>query len=718
MLSKLQDINETVGDMTDTDNIKPVQTEAQQADQSTSADASQSVENDAEQLQADEELIASLDENLQQAEEADHSEEDAEDTIPEPVNASFKLEVSDDQLSVYINDITPPRDDGKALSLEMIVAKLKSNKITAPIIKENIEAILESPDNSFSDEQRCIAQGTPPVESEDGIFTLHVSEHYLQHDCAVVLPDDVVASYKEPSKGTPGKNVFGKVIKVSPGKKRQIQTGAGIKATRTAGGVEYIATNLGVVSYEHTELAEKISLASRINIAEGNMEASMDIYGETVSGTKITSEHIIDELKRNKISFGFDEQGIQMALNHALNQSGQQPVGCLTDVIVARGREAEPSKDAKLILSLDENKVGVELHGGYIDYHEHGYPWNVNEADRVGYLLKSRPGVEGATVLGVPIRVKKPREIKLKLDGLHMDEKGRLIADRDGALIISGSILKIVDLLVIHKVDYEKGNIHSKVPVHVKGSIRPDFIIESSDSVIIEYNVEDSTVRAGGDIVIKGGIRGLKSRVYSPSNINTGFIENAKVFVNGVLTVNGSILNSIAASNDSIRVGDGKVKHSMVAGGEITANNYLEVSELGSDGFVKTIVHIGLAQEERRKLRLIDDDIEDTTMNLKKVDQVETRHRLTPVDESKEILFKLQLTRKALIEKKHDLEEKKSTLIEELKDKNVGSVRINKCVYPGVIVFIQDKFYKVHSKLGAGSFVYDRQDDRVVFVPD
>ncbi|RDH86005.1 MAG: hypothetical protein DIZ80_00595 [endosymbiont of Galathealinum brachiosum] len=645
-------------------------------------------------------------------------EHSAEEKNPEPASAGFKLQVSDDQLSVYIRDITPASDGGDALSIEMIAARLKSKKISAPVNKENIEAIIEAPGNTLSDEQACIVQGKPPVESQDAIFTLNIPEKYLNHNCAVVLPDDVVATYREAINGTPGKNVYGKVIKVSPGKKVKIQTGAGIKITKNQKDVDYIATNLGVIDYEHTERIEKISLSSSVNIAEGNMQACMDIYAKTVNDVEITTENIIEELNRNKVSFGFDEVSIQTALSKALNITGQHPVSCVSDVVVANGLESEPCKDAKLIISLDKNTIGAEIHGGYIDYHEQGYPWNVSEGDRAGYLLKAKPGVEGKTVRGVAIKVKKPREIKLKLQGLHIDEKGRLVADMDGALIVSNFTLKVIDLLVIDKVDYEKGNINSNIPVHVKGSIRPGFIIESDDSVIIEYNVEDSTIRAEGDIVIKGGIRGVKSRVYSPSNINVGFIENAKVFVNGVLTVTGSILNSTVASNDTIRVGVGNPKHSMVAGGEITANNHLEVSELGSDGFVKTVVHIGVAQEERRKIRLIDDDIEKNILNLKKVDQLETRHRIMPVKETKDIIFKLQITRKALVDTKQKLEEKKLKLIEEIKDKNVGNVRVNKFTYPGVIIFIQDKRYKVSKKLEAGSFVYDRKSDKVRFIKD
>jgi uncharacterized protein (DUF342 family) len=323
------------------------------------------------------------------------------------------------------------------------------------------------------------------------------------------------------------------------------------------------------------------------------------------------------------------------------------------------------------------------------------------------------------TVLGSPIKVAKPKDIKWKLEGLHGDESGRIFADLDGALIINGHSLTVVDLLVVNSdVGPKTGSIHSKIAVHIKGHVKPGFILESEKDVIVDHNVEDATVRSGSSLMIKGGIRGMKSRVYSPADVRVGFVENASIYVNGGLVVNGSIMNSIVASNGSVFVGDQKVKHSMVVGGELIVNERLEVSELGSDAYFKTLVRLGMAQEKRRQIILLDKEMDEIQKKLQDIQQIECRHRLARKEDSNDVLYKLAITRKALSDQNLRLEEKKNTILEHLKQTDDSRVVVKKCVYPGVTVFIHDRYYKVHNKLGAGSFIFDKQSDQVVYVAD
>ncbi len=650
----------------------------------------------------------------------DTGQKDSNQNKPEePVNGNFNINVSNDRLAVYLKDLSPPRNGGKAVTIKQVMAKLKQQRITFGIDKNKIKTILSSSTTDASNEELCIAKGTASIDGKDADLSWHISERHLRKNCAVILPDEIIATYQEASRGIPGKTVYGKDISVNHGEKKPLFIGTGIKTNRTEIGDEYQATNLGLVTRSLEEHSECIQVDSLLQITSDNMTAYMDIYAQSASEQEITCEDIMAELSNKGITYGVDKDIIQLSLKKALNLSSDKPVACIEQVAIAHGTEAQPGKDASLIVSQDQNVVGAELSNGFIDFHELGYPWNVNKGDRIGYLLDIKPAHEGMTITGSIIKVKKPKDIKVKFDGVHKDDNGRLFADLDGALIINSNSLAIVDLLAVNSdINFKTGNVHSKIPVHVKGHVKPGFILESDKEVIIEHNIEDASVRSGSSIMIKGGIRGMKSRVYSPSDIRVGFVENASIYVNDSLTVNGSIINSIVASNGAVMVGNKKAKHSMIVGGELTVDKYLEASELGSESYFKTIIRLGIAQEERRQIILIDKEMDEIQSKFQKIEQIEYRHKLTPVKDTKDVLFKLAITRKALQGQIVTLEEKKNKIIEQLKQSGTAKAVVKKCVYPGVIVFINDRYYKVHNKLGAGSFIFDKDGDRVVFIAE
>ncbi|MDH5485447.1 MAG: FapA family protein [Gammaproteobacteria bacterium] len=635
-----------------------------------------------------------------------------------PVNDNFWIRVADDQLAVYLDCHMLPGNTAEAVTVDSVMACLKSQKITASCDKEKINTILLAPNTHATDDERCIARGVAPIEGDDDALVWNIPEHYLRQGCAIVLPGEIIASYKKAGRGQQGRDVYGNNLTASNGASRCLHIGAGIKTKKVEAGDEYIADSLGIVNTEQDH-AEFIQVDKLVKISDDGMEATMDIYAQSASGQAISCEHIMTELAHSGVTQGIDQDVIQFSLKKAANVSSNRPIACVEQVVVAKGVPPEPGKDASLIISRDENVVGAELSNGFIDFHELGYPWNVSEGDRIGYLLEARPGVEGMMVNGTIIKVKKPKDIKCKFEGVHKDDKGRLIADLDGALIINGNSLVIVELLVIDgDIGPKTGNVHSKISVHVKGYVKPGYILESEKDVIVERNVEDAIVRSGGSILIKGGIRGMKSKIYAPSDVRAGFVENASIYVNGELIVNGSIMNSTVATNGKVIVGDQKIKHSMVVGGELIVNKYLEVVELGSDAYPRTLVRLGMGQEERRQIMLLDKEMDEVEKKLQRIEQLKYRHRLTPKDDTKEVLYKLAIAGKALVDQHQAQEVKKNTILEQLKETDGLKVVVKKCAFPGVTVIINDCSYQVKRTLAAGCFVYDKLRNRVMYSID
>lgn len=649
------------------------------------------------------------------------------------VDGTFRLVISDNRLMVYLDEITAPQNGGKAVTVEAVLNELKKQKLSQGVDSTKLENIItafnagtltfaSSSGNKLRKtaprDDLCIVMGDEPIPGEDGCVQWAVDESCIKgNDCAV-LPGELILIYRPATSGKEGKDVFGKKVSTKPGSNNFPRLGAGLTTTTTDQGEEYRAQCLGIVKYDENGGSVALSVEPTVAISEDAMEVLMDIPAKSVTGVSISCNDIVAALTASGVIYGIDEDAINNALSKAEESSTHKNRKSLSQVVVAKGTPVEDGKDARLVLSRDNKSTGMELAGGRIDFREKNYPWNVSAGDTVGYLLEARNAADGHLVTGEVIEAKQPKQIEIELDGLHKDERGRLIADKDGALIIGTTSLYIVELLEINgSIDQKSGNVHSDIPVHVKGYVEPGFKLESKKEIIIDNNIEDATVQSGGNILIKGGIRGTKSEVFAPGEVNVGFIENAKVFINGQLVVRGSIINSEIGSNGDIVVGDKGSKNASVIGGIVTAKRSVEAASLGSQIYAKTIVRVGFSQESRREFNKLEGDLAAKKAEMEQLDQIEYRHVHYPKDDSEVILAKVGATRDA---KKQEMEAIMKA-IEELKntvtEAEQAKVIVHKCVYPGVTISINEYAYDVTREMGNGTFSLDTEIKAVIFTP-
>lgn len=446
-----------------------------------------------------------------------------------------------------------------------------------------------------------------------------------------------------------------------------------------------------------------------VSISDDQMEATLELHTPVAGGKPLTMEMVIAALTENKVTYGILQD--QIAGAHAKLHVEAGPI----NIVAARGTPVQEGKDARLVLSHKES-VGLEMANGRIDYNEHDYPWNVHKGETIGFLLPNKPHSDGMSVTGQVIKGVAPHEIKLDLSGITLDSRGKLIADTDGVLVVNGSRLSVADLLMISgDLDNKLGNVHSITGVHVKGHVEPGLILESQSDVIVDQNVEDATIKAGGSITIKGGIRGKHSQIFTPGTLTVSFIENAAIFVNGDINVTKSIINSTVACNGTIFAGSARAKHAAVMGGELSAARLIEAVELGTPTFARTVVRLGATQEQRRQLAELQKEIETKEKELSDLDKLETHYRNNTAGIGDEMLQRITLTRTALQQQLGEKLEALKALKEQCQAGEKSTVVIQKRVFPGVVIMINDTAYEVINEYGKGRFTLD--DGKVVFHP-
>ena len=263
--------------------------------------------------------------------------------------------------------------------------------------------------------------------------------------------------------------------------------------------------------------------------------------------------------------------------------------------------------DAQLTLDHDLT-VGRLLPDGRIDFHEHSYPWNVKKGQVIGHLTPPQPAEEGMTIRGDTVPAVAAKEITLKLTGIEQDNDGTLTSTMDGAFTIYGNTLSIADCIVVDgDVDHRTGNVHAQTNVTVKGYVTPGFSLEAEGDVTVNENVENAIVRARGNVIIRGGVRGPTSEIYAGGMVSVGFVEYGMVQATEDIEIKEAAIEVHLISDSDIRVGPSP---GALIACRCEAIGQLWTISIGRPASEPTKIRLGLAHEKQQRLRaLLDQDV-------------------------------------------------------------------------------------------------------------
>lgn len=225
----------------------------------------------------------------------------------------------------------------------------------------------------------------------------------------------------------------------------------------------------------------------------------------------------------------------------------------------------------------------------------------VKEDDHVATLIQPTSGEDGANVKGLVIKAKDGRPCPIKIESTFLvDAHGRILAQRDGALRLSGDSLGITNALdVPGHVDFEIGNIKFDGAVCIKGGVRDRFEVNATGDVIVNGLIESATIVCKSNLTC---IRGIAARDVSHIHVHQdaeiGFMNNAHAVIEGNLSVRREIINSDIAVGGTFSCAKGSV-----IGGTLRLSGSATIGELGSDGNRITTVLLGTAPVLEQHLR-------------------------------------------------------------------------------------------------------------------
>ncbi len=465
---------------------------------------------------------------------------------------------------------------------------------------------------------------------------------------------------------------------------------------------------------EITIITEDVNGTVKVNIQKDKMNAYLEATPASGNGIPCSLEMAKSILLEKGVVFGVDEKQIVEAL---LEKNWGK------EVLVAQGKPAVDGKDAIIeykFISPKDKLLPQADETGSIDFREMGLVNNITKGTILVVRTPPMAGESGTDVLGHELVPRAGKDFALPKgkNTIGNDEGTVLIAMIDGQISVIDRKVSVSPVIQLNgDVDFSTGNIDFIGSVLIRGNINSGFIVKAEGDIEVGGFVESAEVTAGGNILVKGGIKsGAKGFVKAGENLTARFIENSRAEAGQDIIVKEGIMQSYVRAGGNIKVSD---KKATIVGGVVQAAQMVEAKVLGSHLATRTIVEVGVNPYYREEYQNI---IKTRTEKKKIVDNLNNnmqafqRSGIAPqnLPENKRLaLLKTLDEFKKIKEELATYDERIIFLEEELNRIKSARVRALEVAYPGVRISIGSAIYIINDVCKYAQFILNEGEVRL-----
>lgn len=410
-------------------------------------------------------------------------------------------------------------------------------------------------------------------------------------------------------------------------------------------------------------------------VSSDGMEAHLKVLSiekQTLLGVRTVLEKLQQEGIRNGI---LAQEIMDFCARGIYNTSAKVAQGLLP--IAGIDGTCEFTFESERDLAPKENEDGT------IDFKNLGLIHNVQMDELLCTFTPPTMGVSGKNIFaqdidareGKPCAVRPGKNTYLSEDGLQV------YAERSGSVQCVRGIIEVDDVLNVKgDVGADTGNIDFEGTVNVKGSILEGFSVKAKCDIVVAGGVEGCALTAGGNIVVKNGINGMKKAVLQAGgDVVCKFLELGTVICGGDFCCDMA-LNSNVEAGKSIKM---KGSRGALTGGEYVAGESILAKNIGSEKSIKVNVSIDFGSEAKQQ------EIQD------KLEELESDMQSSNAMKKEEMMLQ-----KAKLEQE---------LLEMREPKNLGRYRIvcTGKTYDGVKLSIGGVSLRIFDTLDHQSFYLD-----------
>lgn len=425
-----------------------------------------------------------------------------------------------------------------------------------------------------------------------------------------------------------------------------------------------------------------------IEISPDKMSAVGILYCASEGGQSIDKEEIMSDLKYKGIKFGIDENNIDRCLSER---------NYLERVTLAKGEPPVQGRDAQItyFFNTDVHARPTLLEDGTVDFYHLNIINHIEEGQLLARLEREVQGIPGTDVLGGRIAPASVSHKSLKFGrNIRVNEdKTEIYSMVNGHVnYVDGNVF-VSDVMEVENVDNNTGNIEYDGNVQVNGNVCSNFSVKAKGNVEVRGVVEGAIVDAGGNITIARGMNGMgKGILRCGGNVIAKFIENSSVEAVGYVE-SESIMHSDVVAGTEIRTTG---KKAFISGGKVIATNKVETKLLGSDMGTDTVVEIGTSAIVKRRYKELTEKLTEIDKALGRAipimeaakEKVEGGLELS--EEQLENIRNIYSFSKEKMLEKHELEEERARIGEQIETDKSAQVIVKETVYPGTKIIISE----------------------------
>lgn len=444
----------------------------------------------------------------------------------------------------------------------------------------------------------------------------------------------------------------------------------------------------------------------KIKVSGDNMVANIIL---TDDGAKPNKEEIHSVLHSNEIVYGIQEDVINSIVNNPIYEK---------EYSVAYGVGPKNGEKGRLQLHVKKKKnLSSEK---YMNMRERSNIISLEEGELIAEIIPAKKGEPGKDVYGNEIEGLKGEDPKVVTGKNTRVENGKIYSSIPGELIFKKENQNTfyIDVSKVHTikgdVDYSTGNVRFPGKVIIKGNVKPGFIVEAEEDIIIDGVVEAATLISGGTIKVNG-IKGGNKGIIKAEYLETNYVENADIEVEKDVIINQSSINSLIKAGEKIEIID---KNGRISGGTLMAGNLISAPYIGSRMSVKTSCEVGVPPTLNEEMTVLESQIALDVQNLKKLSiilkglmKLKKENKLTEdkVEQYRKTVQTAKELKSNLSKNEIHLERLQKSIDN---SKEGGEIIAKEVIYPGAEIMIHKKKFFPNKEITKVRFVL--HEDKII----
>lgn len=447
----------------------------------------------------------------------------------------------------------------------------------------------------------------------------------------------------------------------------------------------------------------------RILIPPEKDKAVCRFYPPSSQGKMMQKQDIIDELKKEGVSYGILDKNID-----AYIKARQFCV----NVLMAKGKPPVEGKSAQIIYHFETSAIAKPKinEDGSVDFHDLGNINHVSKDELLAEKIPMDPGQPGMDIFGMEIKQVKVKDLMLKHgNNIRVSEDGtKMYSDVSGHVSLTNDTVFVSNVYEVPAdVGPSTGDIEYDGNVTVKGNVITGFTVKATGDIVVNGAVEGATLIADGGIILRNGIQGMnRGLLKAKGDVVAKFIESANVETEANIKTDAILHSNVTAKSKVVVSG----KRGLITGGVVKAGDVIHAKTIGSTMGTTTSLEVGIDPVIIEQCRIYEKQLEEIKGEEEKVNQMMALFKKKLAAGEKLSPEKLVLLKdaseklKGLKEKENELQTSIDAIKEEIEQHEEGKVKVENIAYPGTKMVIGNVTFYVRTPTHYCQFIREGAD--------